>query len=128
MADSKLLAGARPVASISVSCVSLQLSFVIVTESARAMQLQRGIRRSAPGTPKFVNEGPMARTITLFGAFPVTIKPPMRALSPVNTRNRVEMLSSLVVDGGVGVGVGVIIGVELRSTSEWRLRLPLQLA
>ena len=53
----------------------------------------------------------MARTITLLDAFPVTIKPPISALSPVRTRNRVEMLRSFVVAAGVAVGVGIGVGV-----------------
>ena len=55
----------------------------------------------------------MARKMTLFGCVPVTMNPPMRALSPVSTRSRVEMLPR-VVGGTLGVGVGlagVAVGV-----------------
>lgn len=68
---------------------------------------------SAPGTPKFVNDGPMARMITLLLALPLTINPPISVLSPVRTRSRVEILRSLVVAIGVADGVGVGIGVEV---------------
>ena len=84
------------------------MSFVIVLKPPGPCNSSTG-SDSAPGTPTLVNEGPMARTITLFGAFPVTIKPPIRALSPVKTRSRVEMLSRLV--DGIGVAVAVAVGV-----------------
>ena len=46
----------------------------------------------APGTPKGMSEGPIARMITLIVlTLPVAIIPAMRTLSPLNTRRRVEM-------------------------------------
>src|SRR5437016_9416065 len=55
----------------------------------------------------------MARIITLFGSVPCTINPPIITLSPVCTKERVEMLPSRAVDVGVGVGVGVAVGVTV---------------
>lgn len=65
-----------------------------------------------------MSDGPMARIITRLGAVPVAIIRPIRALSPVRTRRRVEMFPRVpgvavgVGGGGVGVGVpGVGVGV-----------------
>ncbi len=44
--------------------------------------------------------------MTFFGCVPVIMNPPIRTLSPVSTRKRVEMLAR-VVGVAVGVGVGV---------------------
>ena len=42
----------------------------------------------------------------------MTINPPMSTLSPVSTRNRVEMLAKRFGTGvGVAVGPGVAVGV-----------------
>src|SRR5689334_12694565 len=49
--------------------------------------------------------------ITLFGSLPCTINPPIITLSPVCTKERVEMLPSRAT--GVGVGVAVTVGVEV---------------
>src|SRR5664279_4215080 len=72
---------------------------------------------SAPGNNE-ESEGPIARMITFFGWVPVIIKPPIRTLSPVSTRRRVEMLPKVpgviigVVEGlGVGVAEGLGVGV-----------------
>src|SRR6266576_3674404 len=53
----------------------------------------------------------MARIITLFGSVPWTINPPIITLSPVCTKERVEMLPSRAI--GVGVGVRVAVGVAV---------------
>ena len=63
-----------------------------------------------------MSEGPIARMITLLFAVPVAIIPPIRALSPLNTRSRVEMFPNVPgvavgVDVAVAVGVGVGVGV-----------------
>ena len=50
----------------------------------------------------------MARMSSFFGAFPVTIKPPMSTLSPASTRIRVEMLTSLAA-----LGCGLVGSIEL---------------
>jgi hypothetical protein len=56
----------------------------------------------------------MARTMTLFGWVPVMINPPIRTLSPVSTRRRVEMLPNALTPGvPAGVGVGVWPGVAV---------------
>src|ERR1700730_11519620 len=61
----------------------------------------------APGK-KEERERPIARTITLFAWVPVIMKPPIRTLSPVSTRKRVEMFPKVL---GVTVGVGAAVGV-----------------
>src|SRR5947207_1911616 len=72
---------------------------------------------STPGK-KGEREGPIARTITFFACVPVIMNPPIRTLSPVSTRKRVEMFPKVVGVGvgdaaGVGVGVGVAAGVRV---------------
>ena len=54
----------------------------------------------------------MARIITFLGCVPVTMKPPIKTLSPVSTASRVEIFPS-VLGGGVGVGLPVGVGVGL---------------
>src|SRR5205814_8946312 len=104
--------GEMPVAMIAVSCAewSLQLSFVIVTNELGPCSSSTG-SASALGIPNWVNEGPMARRSTCFGALPVMINPPMPTLCPVWTRIRVERLSACAAGVGLGVGVGVVVGV-----------------
>src|SRR4051812_44402632 len=51
--------------------------------------------------------------ITFFGCVPVTMKPPIRALSPVSTRKRVEILPSAVFGVAVGDAVGFAVGVAV---------------
>src|ERR1041384_8218651 len=49
--------------------------------------------------------------ITFLPSAPVAISPPIRALSPLRTRRRVEMFpNELGVGAGVGVGVDVGVG------------------
>ena len=72
----------------------------------------------APGTPKAVSEGPMARIITLLPAVPVAMSPPIKALSPPRTRRRVEIFPKVPgvavgVTVGEAVGVGVALGVAV---------------
>ena len=56
----------------------------------------------------------MARTITRFGALPVTMKPPIPTLSPVWTNMRVDRLTVCAAAVGDGVGVpGVAVRVGL---------------
>ena len=59
------------------------------------------------------SDGPIARTITLFDCVPVIINPPIRALSPVSTRKRVEIFPKTL--GGVGLGLppGVVVAVAV---------------
>src|SRR3954471_1952473 len=59
---------------------------------------------------------PISRMITFFGCVPVIMKPPMRTLSPVSTRKRVEMFARVVTEGvavGVADAAGVGTGVEV---------------
>ena len=94
------------VAMISASCVSFQLLFVTTTLVGSCSSRIGSARAPATGGFAVDREGPMARKRIFFGWVPVTIKPPMRTLSPVRTLRRVEMLSE-ASSGGVGVGVGV---------------------
>ena len=55
------------------------------------------------------SDGPIARTMTLFGCVPVMMKPPIRTLLPVSTRKRVEIFPKVL--GAVGVDVAVAVGV-----------------
>ena len=59
---------------------------------------------SFPDTP--ASDGPRARTSTLFGWLPATIKPLARKFPPVPTCARVERRPSTSVGVGIGVGVG----------------------
>src|ERR1700675_2165531 len=108
IADSRLLVGGSPVAWISCSWVSLQLSLMIVAKPAGPCSSSTG-SASGSGTPKADKEGPMARTITRLGALPVTMKPPMPTLAPVWTSMRVDRFT--VCAAGIGVGVGLVDGV-----------------
>src|SRR5438034_4290987 len=110
IADSRSLVGGMPVAIISASWVSLQLSFMIVVKPAGPCSSITG-SASAPVT---VKEGPMARRMTRLGSLPVMMKPPMPTSAPVWTSIRVERLSAWA-DGGVGVGeaVGVAVAVPV---------------
>jgi hypothetical protein len=81
------------VAAISASSgASLQLSFSAI--EVWPWNSSSVGSCNAPGTPEFVSVGPIARTITFLGAFPVMMNPPMATLSPVSTRARLEMLTS----------------------------------
>lgn len=70
---------------------------------------------SGDRTPRADNDGPSARTTTVFELLPpLRMKPPISTLSPVSARARVEMLRSASPEGvGLGVGVteGLILGV-----------------
>src|SRR5205085_1922772 len=85
---------------------SRQLSFSRMSEPSEARNCRTGSRRAAGRL--FWREGPIARTITFFGMLPVTMNPPIMALSPFSMRPRVAMLSGR--DGGAAVGVAVGVG------------------
>ena len=69
----------------------------------------KGFCRSDPlPMPEPVSEGPSPRTTTSFDALPVMMNPAIMMLSPVSTRNRVEMFRALA-----GAAVGVAVGVEV---------------
>src|SRR5439155_14745259 len=111
MADSRSSDGARPVASICGRWASFQLSLNIMAAPFSSCSSSVGSsRRPATGVPLTLSDGPRPRSRTFFGPFPVMIKPPIIAWSPVRTSRRVEMLSSCA-GVGVGVGVGVALGV-----------------
>ena len=105
----------------SASWALRQLSFT-------AIRLPEELRSSRMGSTstagnKGASDGPIARTIIFFGCAPVMINPPIRTLSPVSTRKRVEMFPRIpgaavgvgvdVGVGGAGVGVAVGVGVDV---------------
>src|SRR5437764_4174371 len=99
-----------PLFFISVSWLSLQLSLLRMSERSARRNSRVGSARGL-GTPNFESEGPMPRTITFLGAFPVIINSAMPTLSPVCANRRVERFTASVA--GVGVGVGVAVGVAV---------------
>src|ERR1043166_2700382 len=108
MADSKSLLGGIVVAIISASWSLRQSSLDRMSAPEESRNSSVGLARE-PGKG---SDGPMARTITLLGCVPVTMNPPIRALSPVSTRNRVEIFPNVLgVTVGVELGVGVGVGV-----------------
>jgi hypothetical protein len=109
MADSESLFGANPLFSISVRWTSFQSLLFIKTEPFAARNSRSGSARRSV-RPNCASDGPIARMATFLEAFPVMMKPPINASSPVSTRRRVEMLSSREGPEGVGVGVGVAVG------------------
>src|SRR5258708_4628470 len=94
MADSKSLRGAKPLAAISVSCVSPQLSLDATTTLLLLTIVMVG-SASAPLTPTVLRVGPRARTMTFFAWFPLIMNPAINTSSPVPTIPRVEMLVAL---------------------------------
>src|SRR3954451_9495472 len=80
---------------------STQLSFASIRPFGPCNSRVGFARLSASG-----KDVPIARTMTFFGCVPVMMNPPMRTLSPVSTRRRVEMLASVVMGAALGVGVG----------------------
>src|ERR1043166_7053233 len=101
------------VAIISASCPPVRQS------SSDRMSPPDELRSSSVGLANGLatgKEGPIARTITFFAWVPVTINPPIGALSPVPTLRRVEIFPRTVgfepgVALGAAVGVGLAVGV-----------------
>src|SRR5204862_4680687 len=73
----------------------------------------RVVSSSAPGTPRPLSDGPIARRITLGLPVPVAISPPIKTLSPLSTRSLVEIFPKVP---GVAVGVAVAVGVGVGET------------
>ena len=91
MADSKSFVGAIVLSMISCRLgASIQLSLLVIRLPALSCNSSVGFA----STPSSGNEGPIARTITFFACDPVIMNPPIRTLSPVSTRKRVEMFWS----------------------------------
>src|SRR6267143_5537984 len=111
IADSAALLGASPLAAISACCVEFCQSSLLKRSVLPWKRSSVGFA-NAPGTPKGMSDGPIARMITLLPAVPVAIIPPIMALSPLRTRSRVEMFPK-VPGVMVGIGVGVDVGVGL---------------
>ena len=98
MADSRSLLGARPVAMISASCVSLQLSLVRCKKPAGPCSSRTD--QQAHSELNFTNDGPMPRSKRCRGPLPVTMNPPMPTSLPVPTNKRVERFVARVTDTG----------------------------
>src|SRR6266404_668157 len=110
IADSRSSVGARPLASIwARSGESFQSSLPVMSAPLPACNSRVGSAiRPGTGLPPELIEGPFARSRTRFTSLPLTMNPPIRLLSPVSTRARVEMFSNCA-----GVGVGVAVGVAV---------------
>src|SRR5258708_31562200 len=94
MADSKRLAGVSPLASTTKWFGSdCQLSLVAIRVPEELYTLRTGLL-STSETPKLLSDGPSARSTIDLGAVPVTIKPPIRTLSPAETSPLVERLNT----------------------------------
>ncbi len=106
MAASRSFVGGTWLAMMSASWLLRQLSFVAMEPPGPTNS-----RFGSASLPATGREGPMARTMTRFGWVPVTMKPPIKTLSPVSTRRRVEMLPRVA---GVGVGAPPVM-VKLAS-------------
>src|SRR4051812_22944844 len=70
-----------------------QLSLVAMRVWEELYTLRTGLL-STLGTPKPLSDGPSARSAMLLLAGPVTIKPPIRTLSPTETSPLLERLSA----------------------------------
>src|SRR5437879_284685 len=89
MADSKELLGGIVLSMMAcLFGLSIQLSFV----SSKAPEESWSSRIGSASLSARDNEDPIARTMIFLGCVPVTIMPPTKALSPVWTKPRVEML------------------------------------
>src|SRR4029450_3420059 len=94
VADSDGLAGASPFCTIYAAPVwSCQLPLLAMRVREELYTLRTG-SASTPESPRPLSDGPSARSTTLLGPGPVTIKPPIRTLSPTETSPRVERLST----------------------------------
>ena len=94
MADSARLAGVSPLDSTTKWFGSdCQLSLVAMRVREELYTLRTG-SLSTPESPKPLSDGPSARSTIVLGSVPVTIKPPITTLSPVETSPRVERLSA----------------------------------
>src|SRR6476620_4855871 len=94
MADSNGLAGANPLDSTTTWLGSdCQLSLIATRLPEESYTLRTG-SASTPESPKPLSVGPSARSTIHLGWLPVTIKPPIRTLSPPDTSPRVERLSA----------------------------------
>src|SRR5260221_12140944 len=104
MADSSALLGANPLELIWPALAALPQSSLVAIVALSDMRTSDIVGlASAPLTPKFASEGPMARMMTFCGPLPWTTKPPIITSKPVDTWPRVEMLASR---GGIRGGVG----------------------
>src|SRR5436190_22647220 len=112
MADSKSLLGGIVLSMIA--CLSAGLEFFQSSFAfKRAPDEFRSSSVGLASLPGIVSDGPIARMITFFGCVPVTMKPPIKVLSPVSTFSRVEILARTVFGVPFGVAVGVAVGVGL---------------
>ena len=85
----------------------------------RAPEESRSSRVGSARTPVRGSDGPIARTITFFDCVPVIMNPPIKTLSPVATRKRVEIFPKAPAVGvGVGMGVPVAVAVGVAVTVE----------
>src|SRR5258706_91227 len=94
MADSRGLLGANPLEVIWAALEALPQSSLVAIVAWSDMRTSDIVGlASAPLTPKFASEGPMARTTTVCATRPWITKPPIITLRPVCTWPRGEMLA-----------------------------------
>jgi hypothetical protein len=95
---------------LRIACLlgeATQLSFV----SSNVPEASRNSRIGSASRSVTGKDGPMPRMMIFFGCVPAIINPPIRALSPVPTRRRVERLArSAYGSGGSSPGVGLGYG------------------
>src|SRR5260221_13415744 len=104
MADSRGLLGANPLEVIWAALEALPQSSLVAIVALSDIRTSDIVGlASAPLTPKFASEGPMARMTTVCGPLPRTTKPPIITSKPVCTLPRVEMLARAVALAAVMV-------------------------
>src|SRR5207253_3101761 len=100
--------GARPL-QMMLSRLEVQLSFDAINFPVPSCSSRVG----SAGFPVTGIEGPRARMITVLGALPLMIKPPIATSLPSSVRSLVDKLAKLLGPAGVGAGRG------------WKARAPL---
>src|SRR5258708_40146277 len=101
MADSRGLLGANPLEVIWAALEALpQSSLVAIVALSDIRTSDIAGLASAPLTPKFASEGPMARLTTVCGPLPWTTKPPIITSKPAGTCPGEEMVARGQARGG----------------------------
>src|SRR5436190_234313 len=93
MAASRASLGAKPIAESLVADSWLDQSLLLAMGTEPAKSRSDGFA-SGFATPCEERDGPLARTMSDFAAWPVTMKPAIRTSSPDSNCARVEMLAS----------------------------------
>src|SRR5438552_17415944 len=99
-----------------LSRLELQLSLDAINAPVVSCSSRVGSTRF----PVTGTEGPRARMITVLGALPLMIKPPIATSLPSSVRTRVDKLAKLLGPAGSGAGRGWKLGWKLG----WKARKP----